>query len=382
MAVGGGIVGIALGAAAVQRLAHRLCERRIDAQSLDQVGVADEVLAERDHVGAAALHDLDRHCTRVAVVDDPRALRVALFEARAQRDEVERRVVARAAGRAFDDVDERELERCEFVNHQPVHGLRVGVGPGIVGGRDRREANAGAAGADLVGDRGHHLHHQPRAVFMRAAVGIGAVVDAVAHELLEQVAVGAVYLDAVEAGGDGVAGGVAVVGDQARDFVGAQRARLGNILEALRSEGLAFRALGGARHRHHARRQQREVRDAAHMPELHDDLAALGVNRVGDLLPARDLFFAVDARRVEVALAFGRNLRALGDDQPGAGALLVVRDHQRGGHLVRAGTVAGEWCHHDAVGGGDIAEMDRIEQRGHAATFIEMSCRRCYVCVE
>jgi predicted ATPase len=77
--------------------------------------------------------------------------------------------------------------------------------------------------------------HEARAVLARAAVRVAAVVDAVAHELLEQVAVRS-HLDAVEAGLDRVARGLAVVLDQTRDVVGAQCARLRDGLEALRRQ--------------------------------------------------------------------------------------------------------------------------------------------------
>ena len=55
-----------------------------------------------------------------------------------------------------------------------------------------------------------------------------------------------------------------------------------------------------------------------------DDASALGMHRVGDPPPCRDLPGVVDARRVEIALALGADLRRLGDDQAGTRALAVV----------------------------------------------------------
>ncbi len=49
--------------------------------------------------------------------------------------------------------------------------------------------------------------------------------------------------------------------------------------------------------------------------QLRDDVPALGVHRVGDQAPARDLLVAVQTGGVRVALADGGGLRALGDDQ-------------------------------------------------------------------
>ena len=60
----------------------------------------------------------------------------------------------------------------------------------------------------------------------------------------------------------------------------------------------------------------------------------LRVDRVGDALPAGDLLLAVDARGAGVAFALRRDLRGLGDDQPGGGALRVVVGVQRPGHVV------------------------------------------------
>jgi len=91
-----------------------------------------------------------------------------------------------------------------------------------------------------------------------------------------------------------------------------------------------------------ARGQQAHMRDPAHVPQLQCDLAAGGVDRVGDGLPAGDLGLAVDARRVQVALAERIDLGGLGDDQAGAGTLAVVLDGQRRGHAAFDGPVASE----------------------------------------
>ena len=45
----------------------------------------------------------------------------------------------------------------------------------------------------------------------RAAIFVGAEVGAVAQELVDQIAIGAMELDAVEAGGDRVAGGAGII---------------------------------------------------------------------------------------------------------------------------------------------------------------------------
>ncbi len=107
------------------------------------------------------------------------------------------------------------------------------------------------------------------------------------------------------------------------------------------------------------------------MPDLHEDPAALGVDRIGHPAPAFDLLGGVDAGRVLIALRGVGDLRRLGDDEAGAGALAVIFGHQRGGHEAGTGAVAGEGRHHDAVLQGDVAEAVGLEERGvgccHAA---------------
>src|SRR5690606_42011755 len=62
--------------------------------------------------------------------------------------------------------------------------------------------------SDRLRDRLGDLQHQPGAVLDRSAIGIGALVGAVLGELVEQIAVGAMNLDAVEAGFDRVQRGL------------------------------------------------------------------------------------------------------------------------------------------------------------------------------
>src|SRR5262249_46335733 len=64
------IVYIALGAPAVERRLVPFVQRCAALQALDQVGVGDERLAERDQVGAACREYLGRKLDVIAVIRD------------------------------------------------------------------------------------------------------------------------------------------------------------------------------------------------------------------------------------------------------------------------------------------------------------------------
>ena len=118
----------------------------------------------------------------------------------------------------------------------------------------RRQPHADPVRAPHAGDRLGHLEQEAGAVLEAAAVAVGAPVGAVAQELVDQVAVGAVDLDAVEAGRLGAPGAVGELGDDARDLRGLERARDDEGLRSGRGEDLA---LGGDRR---GRDRQRAVR--------------------------------------------------------------------------------------------------------------------------
>ncbi len=227
-----------------------------------------------------------------------------------------------------------------------------------------RSARPGAC--DGVGD----LEHQPGAVRERAAVAVLAQVAVGGEELVQQVAVRAVDLDEVEAGVAGVDRRAAEVLEQARDLVqleraggGAVGARRDAVLAADRGAVAVRRSAG--RHREPVL-VEGLVGDPADVPQLGGDPTAGGVDRVGDRAPAGDLLVVVDAGGVHVALALGADLSAFGDDQAGARALDVVLLHQLVGDVTgRGGAHPGQGGHEDAVGSGDRADGQGLEECGH-----------------
>src|SRR3954449_11712715 len=66
------------------------------------------------------------------------------------------------------------------------------------------------------------------------------------------------------------------------------------------------------------------MRDAADMPELEKDDAALGVHGVDHLAPARDLRLRIDAGRRWITAAVREHGRGLGDEQAALGGALTV----------------------------------------------------------
>ena len=345
------------GAAVHGCVGEGLVQRQVVAQAPRQVGRSDHGTAKRHHVGAAAAQGLDGHFLGVAVVDHPDARIQA-----AQGLVVERGVVARAAGVAFDDVDVHRVELFQLAHHMLEQRLRVALRR-VVDGRDGREADAHAVGADLLRHSGHHFEQEAGAVFDAAAVRVGAVVGAVAQEGVDQVAMGAVDFHAVKTGGNGIGGGLTEVVHHTGDFGGFQRARYGAVHVALADDvGLGLGGDGRGGHGRLLVGLEGVVRHAAGVPELHEDLAALGVHGVGHLLPGGDLCGRVDAGGIGVALGGGRDLRGLGNDQAHASALAVVLDHHVGGFQRIVGAAAREWRHGHAVGDFDAAQLEGLEQ--------------------
>eukprot|EP01107_Rhizomastix_libera_P013519 TRINITY_DN3743_c0_g1_i1.p2 TRINITY_DN3743_c0_g1~~TRINITY_DN3743_c0_g1_i1.p2 ORF type:complete len:321 (+),score=-27.56 TRINITY_DN3743_c0_g1_i1:263-1225(+) len=272
--------------------------------------------------------------------------------------------LARAAGLAFDDVQVGQAQGRHLLHHIAVKGLGIAV-QGRSKGGEGAQAQAGAAGADFPGHGPHHFQQQPGPVGDGAAIGAAAVIDAVAQELFQQVGVGAMHFHPVEAGGDGVAGSLTVVLHQGRQFLVGQGPGRGHVHEAFLGEGLGGGRTGGGGDRSGAAGQQGRMGDAAHVPQLQDDAAAGAMDGVGHLAPGRHLLLAVDARSVQVALGHGADGAGLGDDEAGTGALAVVLHRQGTGLVAGDGPVAGQGGHDDAVGQGNVADGDRIEQGRH-----------------
>lgn len=134
--------------------------------------------------------------------------------------------VARDAG--LDDVQERERRRRELPPEllDEIRELRHGIGHLHAHVRaEGAQADARAVGADGVDHGAGDFEREARAVLDAAAVRVGAHVADVLRELVDQVAVGRVDLDAVEARGDRVARRLRVVVDVPPDLLVRQLSR-------------------------------------------------------------------------------------------------------------------------------------------------------------
>ena len=274
-----------------------------------------------------------------------------------------------------EEVEVREAALAEFLG-DAAHALFVVRCSGeVVGAAHRRKPHADARRAEDRRVRVDDLEQEAHAVLDRvetdAAPRVGARVEAAGEELVDEVRVGRMDFDAVESGGLGARRGVGVVGDDARQFVRLERARharLDALAAAVRvaHADIALRLDGHARDGRLAVRLVRDMAHAADMPELEKDAPARRMDAIGDELPARDLFVGVDARRVRIALAFGRDLRGLADEEAERRALRVVLGLEFARNVARRlCALAGERRHEDAVRAVEVAERDGVEEGWH-----------------
>ena len=197
-----------------------------------------------------------------------------------------------------------------------------------------------------------YFHDQPATILAAAAVLIRAVVHTRVEKLLEQITVGRVDLHAVKTGLRRVERALAEIGHDALDLGRVQRPRLagrqhvGSAVVVV-AKRLAARRLAGA-HRRLAGNLDRRMRYTAYVPDLGEERPAALVHGPRGLGPAGDLLGAEDPRVEQITLAFARDWRAFGDDQPGAGPLAVIKRPHLVGDIIRRPR-ARHRRHHHAV---------------------------------
>ena len=212
-------------------------------------------------------------------------------------------------------------------------------------------------------DRAQHLEPEAGAVRERAAIGVGAAVLERGVELRDQIAVGGVDLDAVEAGLAGADRGGGIGGDGGRDARDAHR---------LGHDGLEGDLIDRMRDRR--RRDRGLARDvdpgvAAAVAELDRGLGPAGMDHVDEAAEPGDEPVVVDAELAEAMAAglLGRGHldRDQADAAPHPGGVVgegVLGDEAR---LVRG--PRGHRRHHDPVRDLDRADPGRGEEDVHRA---------------
>src|SRR5262249_14243588 len=164
--------------------------------------------------------------------------------------------------------------------------------------------------SDARADRADHLDEESRTVLQRAAVFVGAIVDAGGEKLGEEVTVGCVQLDAVEAG---LARAPGAGGECLHEVVdlslagGAAEEPVQRLLAAGRAQ---CRPVGIV--------HPGEVHLPAGMAELQDVLAVEAVYRGTELLPQRDEIVAVDGGVIGDDASFHQHRHVGGDDRADA----------------------------------------------------------------
>jgi hypothetical protein len=207
---------------------------------------------------------------------------------------------------------------------------RIGVA-GVIHRAERRHPDPEALRTQLRDQPVCYFQQEARTVLHAATIAIGAAIGAVLQELVDQVSVCRVQLDAIEAGLLRKASRFGILLHNQRNLIGLERARyfVWQPLES-RRKSLARRPDGRSRHRKRAVRMMAGVRNPTHVPELKECETTLAVDGVDDLLPSSHVLFGMDARSPRISLALPGDLRGFGDDQAAAtGTLTVILGVQR-----------------------------------------------------
>ncbi len=218
----------------------------------------------------------------------------------------------------------------------------------------------GPGSADGVDD----AEEQADAVFKAAAVFVGALVGEGREEFVEQVAVGGVNLDEVEAGAEGALGGLDEGGDEHLDSRGVEG--LGDGVSGREgdgggSDGGPCTLFGGEEA--FAVEGRGHAAFAAGVGELDAGAGALGVEEGGDALEVGDVFVFPDAEVGGGDAAFGGDGGGFkGDEASSAlGASAEVDEMPVSGKAVFA-VVLAHGGYADAVGERDGTKLEGREK--------------------
>ena len=222
-----------------------------------------------------------------------------------------------------------------------------------------RETNAYPGHSDFGAHPLQHVRHEAQPVLDRTTVLVGAEVGAVAQELIDEIAVGAVDLDAVEAGLDRVARRSGIVADNPLDFVVVESARrnVGLLAFVGMSEVWRFRRRGT----YGPATAEIWMNEASHVPKLRYDPAARVMNRRGHSLPPFNLIRAPQSRRIRPPETLAADPGRLRDDEASRRALRIISGNKVVRDALAVGAGACQRRHRDPVGKVQRPELERVE---------------------
>src|SRR5262244_3902654 len=231
------IVGVALLRAAIQGLAIEGAKRDIEIKPGYKVRVADEGLAKRDEIGAPLRDGLvSAHFVEAVIGHEEPA-----------EEPLDRQIVkGRNGGSARVTLDHMKISETstrQCRGDVVEQALRIAVSD-VVLPVLRRDAHAGALGTNRSRHRVDDLEQEPHTVLDAASITVRTLVGAIAQELIDQIAVRAMYLDTVEAGRKRVPRSLRILRDDAGDLGCLKRAWRGDLLEAVCREGFCVRPNG------------------------------------------------------------------------------------------------------------------------------------------
>jgi hypothetical protein len=263
------------------------------------------------------------------------------------------------ARRAVEQIDAQRLQLAR-------QGDRVLDRPaafGPVGGGDAHEQRQPLG---PLGARGRHrLAQKPRAVLEAAAPAIGAQVRQRREELGEQVAVGGVQLEHLEAGLARTHRRGAEIGQHVDDARLVERLRHGRAgVEGHRARRHRAPAAGVGRDRLAAVPRPRRRGLAPGMRQLDAGRGAVAAHEARDALERLRLRVLPETEVVGRDAPLGRDRGGLGDHQPGAAGGERAQVHQV--PIVGEAVLARVLAHGrggDAVAQGERAKRQRIEER-------------------
>src|SRR3546814_18985262 len=111
---------------------------------------------------------------------------IGVAKALAERRKVERRHIAGATGRAFDDMDVSDAQRVELINDMVEQGLFVFRDNGSARWRYGRQAHNRPVGADFFRHRLGHLDPQASQVLNLSTQAVSAPLSAIAQARRKQ----------------------------------------------------------------------------------------------------------------------------------------------------------------------------------------------------